>query len=52
MANSVDPDEMAHYEQSHQDLHFLQKELVWSAGLKVLRGLDTLLRHDIVVTKE
>ena len=21
MANSVDPDEMAHYEPSHQDLH-------------------------------
>ena len=25
MANSVDPDEMAHYEPSHQDLHCLQK---------------------------
>ena len=28
MANSVDPDEMAHYEPSHQDLHYLQRYLV------------------------
>ena len=34
MANSVDPDETAHYEPSHQDLHCLQK-LFWSAGFKV-----------------
>ena len=25
MSNSVDPDEMAHYEPSHQDLCYLQK---------------------------
>ena len=25
MVNSVDPDGMAHYEPSHQDLYFLQK---------------------------
>ena len=25
MANNVDPDEMAHYEPSHQDLHCLQR---------------------------
>ena len=27
IANSVDPDEMAHYEPSHLDLHCLQKYL-------------------------
>ena len=27
MANSVDPDEMAHYEPSHLDLHCLQRYL-------------------------
>ena len=36
MANSVDPDEMAHDEPSHLDLHFLQKNLCRSAGLKGL----------------
>ena len=27
MSNSVDPDEMAHYEPSHLDLHCLQKPI-------------------------
>ena len=36
MANSVDPDETAHYEPSHLDLHCLQKYLYWSAGMKAL----------------
>ena len=39
MANSVDPDEMAHHEPSHQDLHYLQRYLVCSVGLK---GFKTL----------
>ena len=34
MANSVDPDETAHYEPSHQDLHCLHEYFIWSAGLK------------------
>ena len=34
MANSVDPDEMAHYEPSHLNLHCLQRCLVWFKGLK------------------
>ena len=34
MNNSVDPDETAHYEQSHLDLHCLQKYLIKSTGLK------------------
>ena len=33
MANSVDPDEMAHYEPSHLDLHCLHRYLV-SVGMK------------------
>ena len=36
--NSVDPDEMAHIEPSHQDLHCLHRYLVWSAGLKGFKG--------------
>ena len=36
MANSVGLDETAHYEQSHQDLHFLHMYLVWSVGMKGL----------------
>ena len=35
MASSVDPDEMAHYEPSHLDLHCLHRYLYWSTGLKV-----------------
>ena len=38
MANSVDPDETAHYEPSHLDLHCLYKYLFWSARLKGLCG--------------
>ena len=36
MASSADPDEMAHYEPSHQDLHCLGKKMFWSVGLKGL----------------
>ena len=39
MANSVDPDETAHDEPSHPDLHCLHR--FWSAGLKGLT--ETLL---------
>ena len=35
MANSIDPDETAHNEPSHQDLHCLQN-MYWSAGPKAL----------------
>ena len=48
MANRVDPDEMAHYELSHQDLHCLQK-LFWSAGLKgLINDLDLALDKTIM----
>ena len=36
MASSVDPDETAHYEPSHLDLHCLQKNLSRSPGSKGL----------------
>ena len=34
MANNVEPDEMAHNESSHLDLHCLQRHLYWSARVK------------------
>ena len=37
IANSVDPDETAHYEPSHLDLHCLQRYLYWSVEMKGLR---------------
>ena len=40
MANRLDLDVMAHDEQSHLDLHCLQKYLSWSTGLKGLRQMD------------
>ena len=36
MANSVDPDETAHYEPSHQDIHCLHRYRYWSVGMKGL----------------
>ena len=36
MANCVDPDETAHYEPSHLELHCLHKHLFWSTRLKRL----------------
>ena len=36
MANSVDLDEVAHFEQTHQDLHCLQIQLVSLLVLKEL----------------
>ena len=35
MANSVDPDETAHFESSHQGLHCLHRDLVVSAAERV-----------------
>ena len=34
MANSIDPDEMAHYEASHLDLCCLQKPIIIAYGSK------------------
>ena len=36
MANSVDPDEKAHYEPHHLDLHCLQRHVYWLAEMKEL----------------
>ena len=36
MENSIDPDETAHDEPSHLDLHCLHKYLFWSDRLKGL----------------
>ena len=36
MANIVDPDETAHYEPSHLDLHCLHRYWFWFAGLNGL----------------
>ena len=47
MANSVDPDETACYEQSHLDLHCLQRYLYWSVGTKEFRHIFQLNRTDI-----
>ena len=38
LANSVDPDEMAHDELSHLDLYCLHTYLYWPTGLKGLTG--------------
>ena len=38
MTISLEPDETAHYEPSHQDLHGLQS-MSWSVGLKWLKQL-------------
>ena len=40
IAKSVGPDETAPYEPSHLDLHYLQKYLLWSLGLKGLRAVQ------------
>ena len=45
MENGIDPDEIAHYESSHLDLHCLQRCLVWSAELK---GLTECEVHFII----
>ena len=45
MINSVNPDETAHDEPSHLDLHSLQKYLFWSTGLKEIRRMITPSGH-------
>ena len=41
MANRVDPDETAHYEPSHLDLHCLQKYLPWSTDERAKINIAT-----------
>ena len=47
MANSVDPDEMAHNEPSHHDIHCLQKCLLGLKGFKKIQDQTTKLQHCI-----
>ena len=51
MTNSVDPDEMAHYEPSHLDLHCLQRFLFCSARLKWFSLLPVCLRCFVSLSK-
>ena len=53
MANTVDPDEISHHEQSHQDLHYFKKHLSWSVMLKELNNpypANTQRRKNVVTT--
>ena len=47
MANSVDPDEMAHYELSYLDLHCWQNRSILLKGLKRQKILNKLVHTDI-----
>ena len=38
MTSIVDPDETAHYEPCHLDIHCFQRRRFWSAGLKEIKG--------------
>ena len=49
MVNSVDPDETAHYEPSHLDLHYLKKS--WSQKLKGLKITVHLLRALLFISR-
>ena len=47
MANSMDPDETARYEPSHQDLHCLHRYLFRSTGLKEL-SKSSFFRNGVI----
>ena len=40
MSNSIDPDEMAHYEPSHLDLRCLQKPILSPVAVKELKSIN------------
>ena len=42
IANNEDPNETAHHELSHLDLHCLQRYLYWYIGMKRLRTSSLL----------
>ena len=52
MSNSVDPDEMAHYEPSHLDLHCLQKTIIIACGSERVKPVfvtgNRILNSDVV----
>ena len=41
MSNSVDPDEMAHYELSHLDLCCLKKPIIIACGNERVKGITS-----------
>ena len=41
MSNSVDPDEIAHYEPSHLDLRCLQKSIIIACGSERVKWIKT-----------
>ena len=51
MSNSVDPDETAHFEPSHQDLHYLQKNILVCMAERV-NGKLTLTDHFVSSPRE
>ena len=46
MSNSVDPDETAHYQPSHQDLRCLQKSIIIACGSERV-GVRYILPYDV-----
>ena len=49
-ANSVDPDEMAHSEMSHLDLHYVDKYWFWSARTKGLKYVYIYELNQVKIT--
>ena len=47
-ANSVDLDEVAHYEPSHQDLRCLQIQLLWSLVLKRVKQITDQIIKSLI----
>ena len=51
MSNSIDPDEMAHYEQSHLDLCCLQKPIIIVYGSESVKALSRFVAEDFLKKK-
>ena len=48
ISNSIDPDETAHYEPSHLDLHCLQKPMLLPIAVKVLTVFAEDLSNSVI----
>ena len=51
MATSIDPDDKAHHNPSHFDLHSLQRYLFWVTGLKRLGSFITYHKRSASVVR-
>ena len=51
MSNSIDQDEMAHYEQSHLDLCCLQKPIIIVYGSESVKALSRFVAEDFLKKK-